>query len=176
VQIGFGSEITNQDSKKLKLYTTGLETYYSDSDTIDDKRTLKLLWYNKSEDNKYIGFSDGAYDAGYDEDEYLAAAAVNTRLLAARTELYPDDEVSLSLAADAKDIKIHCQTLYKLIGTDLNHLLTGFEAYLFGIEWSDDNKPFDNLSTTIGNFAKLVNINDSASQTAILLTYYDSVL
>jgi hypothetical protein len=108
IEIGFGSDITNFNSVRLKLYTPDLETYHSESDTIEDNRTLKLLWYNRSEDNKYIGFSDGKYDSNYDEDDYLARATLNTRLLAAKTELYPDDEVCLSLAADAKDIKIYC--------------------------------------------------------------------
>jgi hypothetical protein len=45
-----------------------------------DTRKLRLLWYNRTEDGKYIGFSDGVYDKDdegnytYDEDQYLKEA------------------------------------------------------------------------------------------------------
>jgi hypothetical protein len=43
---------------------------------------MSLLWYNSDEDNRFIGFSDGVYDADYDELEYLRVSKANTRLIA----------------------------------------------------------------------------------------------
>jgi hypothetical protein len=54
----------------LKLYTIDDDTYHS-NDAITDNRDLKILWYNKSEDNEYIGFGDGIADPSYDEENYL---------------------------------------------------------------------------------------------------------
>jgi hypothetical protein len=43
---------------------------------------MGLMWYNKDENNKYVGFSDGVYDSSYDEFEYLEKAQVSSRLIA----------------------------------------------------------------------------------------------
>mgnify|MGYP003292806759 CR=1 FL=1 len=99
---------------------------------------MRLLWYNHSEDNQYIGFGDGIYlcydDDGnlvvdsedettpiytYDEDEYLSVVAGNTRLLSRCSTIYPDDEVSLNLAANIYDAKSYIDNVYKYIGTEL---------------------------------------------------------
>jgi hypothetical protein len=43
---------------------------------------MGLIWYNKDENNRYLGFSDGDYDFDYDEAEYLKLSEKNSRLLA----------------------------------------------------------------------------------------------
>jgi hypothetical protein len=40
-----------------------------------------LLWYNKDENNTYIGFSDGIYDPNYDEIQYLKDTEQDSRLV-----------------------------------------------------------------------------------------------
>jgi hypothetical protein len=80
----------------------------------------------------YVGFSDGEWIAddegkySNDEENYELAAAANTRLLSRKTEAYPDDEVSLGLAADIYDIKNEALKAYKLIGKDIKDLLKSF--------------------------------------------------
>jgi hypothetical protein len=34
-------------------------------------KTIYATWYNKTDDNEFIGFSDGVVDKEYDEDKYL---------------------------------------------------------------------------------------------------------
>jgi hypothetical protein len=41
---------------------------------------MKILWINKDDENRYVGFSDGVYDPDYDELEYLEISKENTRL------------------------------------------------------------------------------------------------
>ena len=168
VMIGFGAEVTNISSNKLKLYTSDIETYHSE-DSLIDTRTMQLLWYNKSEDNVYIGFSDGIYDADYDEEEYLNTVRANTRLLQRRSNIYPEDELSLNLAADIYDIKAHGESAAKLVGTELRQLIQGFKDYTFGIAW--DENPFSSL---MGNFG--VASQDISDATKNLNDYYDAVL
>jgi hypothetical protein len=62
--------------------------HYEPSDTTNQK-TLRFLWYNKTESNKYIGFSDGVVTRNedgsifeYDEIDYLNASEVDARLMA----------------------------------------------------------------------------------------------
>ena len=40
-----------------------------------------MLWYNKDDNGKYLGFSDGIYDKEYDEIEYLGLSERDSRLL-----------------------------------------------------------------------------------------------
>jgi hypothetical protein len=110
--------VTNANSQKLQLYTSDVETYHSDDSIVDD-RTLKLLWYNKSENNEYIGFSDGIWDDEYNEETYLARIQSNERLLQARSANYLEDKITLTLSANAYDLKYYIEQIYKLLGTDL---------------------------------------------------------
>jgi hypothetical protein len=86
----------------------------------------------------------------------LTAAAANTRLLARRSEIYPSDELSLSLLADKHDIVNAATSAQQLIDKDLYELLRGFRSYLSGISWPKD--PFAELlgngANSLGTYAK----------------------
>jgi hypothetical protein len=43
---------------------------------------MELLWYNKTDENQYIGFNDGKFDLDYDEIEYLKLSNRDARLCA----------------------------------------------------------------------------------------------
>jgi hypothetical protein len=78
-------------------------TKLNNSDSVD--KTLKLLWYNKTEHNEYLGFSDGIADLDYDEETYRNTIHYNERLLSCKeNSAIPHDETCLSLWADVKDI------------------------------------------------------------------------
>ena len=67
-----------------------------------------MLWYNKDEDNTYIGFSDGIYDSGYDEITYLEISEVDSRLVA-------------QIGKDVYNFKISSATISKLFeGVDID--------------------------------------------------------
>jgi hypothetical protein len=87
----------------------------------------------------------------------LTAAAANTRLLARRSEIYPSDELSLSLLADKHDIVNTATSAQQLIDKDLYELLRGFRSYLSGISWSNGD-PFAELlgngANSLGTYAK----------------------
>jgi hypothetical protein len=61
---------------------------------------MGILWYNKDEDGKYIGFSDGVYDPEYDENTYLDKIAVDENLAQQQGKDVPNDAPGLTLAAD----------------------------------------------------------------------------
>lgn len=166
IVFGFGSEVSNVDQNQLKLYTND-ETEYRSNDATLDNRDLQLLWYNKSENNEYIGFSDGEWSESednkgvyhYDEEEYLAEVALNSRLLARRTDVYPDDEMSLTLAADAHDIFNTSTSLSKLVGQDLYQTFQGFYKWTIGMAWPNNQNPFNTLlsnnpTNSLGAYSK----------------------
>jgi hypothetical protein len=66
--LGFGSNITGIADNVLQIYTPNrLEyKYHLPTDTTNRKK-IGLVWYNKNEFDKYLGFSDGYYDNIYDE-------------------------------------------------------------------------------------------------------------
>jgi hypothetical protein len=81
---------------------------------------LGLVWYNKDENNKYVGFSDGLYDLNYDEIEYLEKRAVDGRLLAQKgKENVATDKMSLNLAATVEEAKAEIDAMATLISKDL---------------------------------------------------------
>ena len=63
------------------IYTSSGSTFNVNKDSDYNKKTIMPVWFNKSDQNKYIGFSDGVYDflesnsepvgKDYDEDDYM---------------------------------------------------------------------------------------------------------
>jgi hypothetical protein len=121
-----------------------------------------MLWYNKSENNEYLGFSDGIYEAnGYDEEVYLSSISTDSRLLNIRdSKTYvniPHDENCLDLQADMVDIKEATNTMSDLIGTELWNTLKSFKDATIGLGFS--KHPLEDL------------LNEAQDATNSLLAY-----
>lgn len=65
LEMYFGYNVETVEDNTVKIFTSDSENYTipkgNDEDT-SYKKTLNLVWYNKSENNEYIGFSDGEFD------------------------------------------------------------------------------------------------------------------
>ncbi len=68
--LALGNDSTYLD-KTVKIFTSDKLTYTYKED--NPERTLSLLWYNQDNTGKYIGYSDGKYDASdlNDEGKYI---------------------------------------------------------------------------------------------------------
>ena len=142
--IGFGTEITKIEDNQITLYTTDSLQFDHMADANElsiNKKHLDLLWYNKTSENKYIGFSDGVVDLNsdgiikdYDESIYLEKIAKNNRLIMQIREGFPQDENSLDLLADVTEIQEQAKNAYKLIGEDLAASLRGFKEHIRNIK------------------------------------------
>jgi hypothetical protein len=83
IEIGFGSDIEKVADNTLEIFTSNSPYYkYKDPTAATNKKDIELLWFNKTEDNEFIGFRDGLFDLNYDEIEYLTKANQDARLLA----------------------------------------------------------------------------------------------
>jgi hypothetical protein len=51
IYFGFGSEIVGVEDNKIKLYTDDALTFTKNNNDTEIQKTLKLLWYNKTENN-----------------------------------------------------------------------------------------------------------------------------
>jgi hypothetical protein len=84
--LSFGSNIENIADNSFKIFCNSSTSYNEDNivttESIDDYKELGLLWYNKDDNGKYIGFSDGIYDETYDETFYKNLSNSDSRLLA----------------------------------------------------------------------------------------------
>lgn len=102
IYVSFGSDLTKVEDNTLQIYT-GDSLLYNETDATDNSREIGLIWYNKDEDNTYVGFSDGLYDPNYDEITYLEESEVDSRLTAQMGKDIPDDEIALEISADIED-------------------------------------------------------------------------
>ena len=128
IELGFGSDIVNIDDNIVKIYSENDLSYKYHNPTDDTNlKKIGLLWYNKDDNNQYIGFSDGIYAPKYDELEYLQLARMDTRLLAQKgREGVPTDKQSLTLAANIEEAVPLIQKARDVANQDLYRVLTEF--------------------------------------------------
>lgn len=119
IELGIGTDLTSIGDDVLKLYTTD-SSYYAYSTPEANDRTMGIVWYNKDDDNQYLGFSDGVYDLSYDEEVYIAEAAEDNKIasLLGSSE-YSQDKDSLLLAANLGIATPLAQEIEKLVSQTL---------------------------------------------------------
>ena len=138
VYLSFGSDLTKVEDNTLQIYT-GDSTIYNISDDGSTSRDIGLLWYNKDEDNTYIGFSDGIYDPTYDEIHYLEESEVDSRLVAQMGKDVPNDEIALETAADIEDAQPIFKNLRNSLTRDLRNNLNAYQNQIASIaSFKDD--------------------------------------
>ena len=164
VYLGFGSDISAITDNTIQLYSSDDMNFkhYEPSDTTNQK-TLRFLWYNKTESNKYIGFSDGLVTRNedgsifeYDEIDYLNASEVDARLMAQKGKSVPTDKIGLDAAASIEEAEPILKECSRLITSDLTNTFKSFKDRLRGL--TDLQKIIDTLLTSSNdtvNFPKL---------------------
>lgn len=151
VYIAFGSEMAEITDNTIKLYTTNdLSFKQTEPNDTNNTKTLGFLWYNKTQEGKYIGFSDGVVDFvrnadgsiknpnspqidPYDELEYLQLSAVNNRLVEQMGKEVPKDENGLNVSASVAEAKDLLRKSYLLMQTDLVNTLKAFKERVNGL-------------------------------------------
>lgn len=59
IQIFFGTDVSQVEDNTVKIVTNSSLKYQGKEDT---KKDIELIWYNKGEGNKFLGFKDGEFD------------------------------------------------------------------------------------------------------------------
>lgn len=179
--LSFGSEIADIEDNTLKIYTNDSAVF--DRDPVDESyntKNISLLWYNKDSNGKYVGFSDGYYDPGYDEQDYLDKNVVDSRLAAHLGKDVPTDERGLRLAADLQDANLILKRLGHSITVDLRQNLLAFQSRIDSIcaEEGDLKKAFDAiLSTNVSNYGAIASTGLTLeNNTKVQDEYYTKVL
>ena len=149
VVVAFGSDLTKVENGALQLYTTDsvMYTYGTEGEDNNPANTkhLAFTWYNKTEDDQYVGFADGlslknqsAYD--YDEIAYNKINKGNVRLIQQQGQSgIPSDEESLTLAANIAEAKPLMVQGYNAVAQTLNNALQNLKYQLIGTTFLDGN-------------------------------------
>lgn len=153
IYLSFGSDLTKVEDNTLQIYT-GDSAIYNISDDGSNSRDIGLLWYNKDENNTYIGFSDGIYDSGYDEITYLEISEVDSRLVAQMGKDVPNDETALGISADIEEAQPIFKNLRNALTRDLRNNLTAYQGQTKSIETFNDD--FDLLLSKISTVGQQI--------------------
>ena len=128
--LSFGNDLSNIADNTVKLVTKSSPTYKLNGEETDNEKVINLLWYNKSPENKYLGYSDGIVDRVYDEIAYIQKNNRNIRMQTQMGKEVPQDESGLTLGADKEEIIQLLKELNALTGKDLFSKLIAFKESL----------------------------------------------
>lgn len=164
--IGFGSNLNEIADNKLQIYTLNSSTYKYNGGNGDEtnEKSLGLVWYNKTESNEYIGFSDGIYDPSYDEINYLKNSYADSRLTKnIGKSSIANDELSLTLAANIEESEPFMTSAYEALTTKLSSILQALGRQIPGTSF------LEKLTPLISSYAD----EQGKNQPALLVQYRD---
>lgn len=162
ITIGFGSDLINIEDNSLKLYTTNSNTYvYNEGNgSEENNKQLGLVWYNKTENNEYVGFSDGVFDLNYDEIEYRKESYADARLMAQKGKAgVATDEESLTLAANIDEASPMMIDTYTALTTDLAQVLLALKRQVTGTDFVDELNELNAVLVQAAGKAETVTFN-----------------
>lgn len=174
IEFGFGSDLKDIEDNSVKIYCQNSLKYNHDPhDNNTNLKKIGLVWYNKDENDKYIGFSDGIYDPTYNEFDYLAMSNFDMDLINKQKELSylgPKDKMGLTFAVHCDISKKTFQDILKIFTNSINGEYTSFYTLL----------PQDNfrtgIQTVINQISSLTNtlsneIDNLVQQYNVILNY-----
>lgn len=176
IELGFGSNITTIVDNTVEIFTTDSPNYlYENHNDESNLKHIELLWYNKTENNEYIGFNDGLYDLDYDEIEYLKVSHQDSRLVAqVGREGVPTDKKGLTLAADIQEAKPLMVNARTALTTDLKTVLQGLRRQVAAVNIFKDGLDVILNTTESGILVKAH--NDALNAATGLIDSYKGVL
>ena len=183
IELGFGSDIVDVEDNIVKIYTEN-DIHYKYHNPSNDTNVKKigLLWYNKDENNNYLGFSDGVYASNYDELTYLQASKMDTRLLAQKgREGIPTDRDSLNLAANIEEAVPLIHKAINVANQDLFKILNNFRSQVSKIDTlceHIDNLVLGSGSSYIGTYTQNIStaLSDIEAGSCGLIQQYSGIL
>lgn len=155
IEFGFGSDLKDIEDNSVKIYCQNSLKYNHDPhDNNTNLKKIGLVWYNKDENDKYIGFSDGIYDPTYDEFDYLAMSNFDMDLINKQKELSysgPKDKMGLTFAVHCDISEKTFQDILKIFTNSINGEYTSFYALLPQDAFHTDIQTIINQISTLTN-------------------------
>lgn len=195
LKIGMGNDLSNIEDNKVRIYTQDNLLFNTEDIGSVNNKSIGLIWYNKDENNNYIGFSDGyaqkeIENIGFDEtstpppekitdcrlyDEllYLEQKKNDDRLsMELEKKDVPNDILALNLSANLTELIPLFQESKKLIFTDLKNEINTLKLQLTLIQNDAIGNSFNDLLSTDGWFYK----NNYDSYVDAIIEYYKRAL
>ena len=125
LQIALGADLVSVANRSFQIYTTSSSTYkYEEPSISTNDKTIGSVWYNKTDANEYIGFSNGLADDNYDEITYRKEAWADSRLIAEKGQFgVATDETSLTLSADIRESESIMREAANILVSDLAQVI-----------------------------------------------------
>ena len=165
LKIGIGTDLSFVEDNTVKLFCQEGLNYDKNENSLS--KEISLLWYNKTKDNTYLGFSDGIAEKDgqsaryYDENYYLDQQEEDNRLKSQMVEGVPTDRASLDLRSKINSIVIPTvKEIYTVVAKDLPELLGNFNTRL--------GTSFPEISEKISDAYDEVSENKAEYETDIL--------
>ena len=144
ISIFFGHDLNaiTDDTFKIHVFDEDEELHnYAAAEGDSASRLLYSSWFNKSEANEFIGFSDGVVDETYSEQDYsdkLASDWSGARLV--HSSDIPPLRESLQIYYYADKVDSLLDTLRDQAGNELVKIITNLNIYLnkYGQEKNED--------------------------------------
>lgn len=135
IYIGLGVDLIQVEDNKVEIQTAESLNYNDPTTDVDNTKIIRLQWYNKDENNQYIGFSDGIVPESTEENEldYAKRLFEHNRIVAQmKKDGVPDDYAGFELNARFEEIQTIWKTLRTLIDKDLYSEIKKFRNALNG--------------------------------------------
>lgn len=168
IYIAFGNDMNKISDNTFEIYTNNILSY-SKLETEDKTYNFKniySIWYNKNENNEFLGFSDGIVDETYDEDTYRQE--YETTMQGATLQIVekniPRVKEALQIYSNAEDLNSEIQILADRINKDLYKVLNALEENL--IAYDVDTSSFLGEQSAVR--VDMDNFNSLLSSIAIL--------
>lgn len=177
IYIGLGVDLIQVEDNKVEIQTAESLNYNDPTTDVDNTKIIRLQWYNKDENNQYIGFSDGVVPESTEENEldYAKRLSEHNRIVAQmKKDGVPDDYAGFELNARSEEIQTIWKTLRTLIDKDLYSEIKKFRNALNGkakdefANWIADIK--DGINSDTGYSVEIKNQFES------LLDFYKNGL
>lgn len=159
IALYLGKDIMTIADDTFELSVPGGETVKMQYDKTSlneeiNTKTIYATWYNKTEDNEFIGFSDGVVDKEYTEDKYMeeletemAGASVGT------ISGIPNLKESLQIYSNAQQIEREFKSIYTRVGENIQSVLTNLYVFIKNNALLDDG---DGTSTIASKFQPII--------------------
>lgn len=175
INLSFGADISKIEGKQFKIFTNG-NTDYSNNDL---QKSFSSLWYNKDNNNKYIGFSDGVHDAEYDELTYRKQMAeeqkLQSQLLNSTIETSTDVR-GITLSSHYLDITNIYNEMYEYLDKKMFSTLKSFLNKIRGIKNDNLQTLISKIEGTEDNNSYGKCVNDFKNTYELVSSFYKGVL
>lgn len=106
IKIGFGSDLSVIQDNTIQAYSTNSPKYRMIVTEADNEKNIGFLWYNKNDNNQYLGFSDGLVDIKMNGDDIVYTNKYDQNWNKVTTDVLDENQKAILEFAKDTDNKV----------------------------------------------------------------------